>query len=88
MDTLPSAPSRHRFTAAARAAAMEARRRRQENSLPKDTPEVFAVRLPLAGMTFGWEIRRFGSVVLARGAETFETAAEARVAGEAALPAS
>jgi hypothetical protein len=80
----PRSPGRH-FTDAARAAGLEARRRKAKTLALKGVPEVFAVHLPSAAKTFSWEIRRFGSVVLQQGVEHFSTAAEARVAGEAAM---
>ena len=73
------------FTDAARAAVAEARRLKRENAIPVDTPKVFVIRVPPANKEFGWEIRRFGSVVLRRGVDQFGTAEEARVAGEAVL---
>ena len=85
MVTTPAAPSRRYFTDAARVAAGEARRLKREHPVAKGLPEVFAVHLPARGKTFGWEIRRFGSVVLEQGVDQFDTAAEARAAGEAVL---
>ena len=77
--------SRRYFTEAARAAAAEAKRLKRENAVPRDTPAVFVVRVPPANKMFGWEIRRFGSLVLTRSEDRFTTAADARAAGEAAL---
>ncbi|WP_237478368.1 hypothetical protein [Lichenibacterium dinghuense] len=79
--------SRRHFTPAARALAIEARRRKQETALPKGTPEVFVVRDddPIRG--YGWEIRRFGAVVLDKGLAIYSTTQAARSAGEMALSA-
>ena len=75
--------NRRHFTDAARVAALAARRQKTENALPVDTPAVFVVRHEDG--RFGWEIRRYGAVLLRRGAETYETAVLARAAGELAL---
>lgn len=83
----PRSPGRH-FTDAARAAGLEARRRKAKPPALKGVPEVFAVHLPSAAKTFSWEIRRFGSLVLERGIDRFATVGEARVAGEAAMTTS
>ena len=83
-NPIPMAKRRY-FTEVARAAAAESRRLKRENPAPKGMAEVFAVRLPPTGKTFGWEIRRFGSLILGRGVDQFGTAAEARTAGEAAM---
>lgn len=76
------------FTDAALAAGAATRRRKAENPEIKGLPEVFAVHLPVTAKTFSWEIRRFGSLVLERGTDMFDSAAEARIAGEAALSVS
>ena len=86
MDDFAKSQGRY-FTAAARAAAAEVRRQKRENPIPVDTPKVFVIRVPPTNKGFGWEIRRFGSIVLSRSAEKFDTAAEAMAAGEAALAA-
>lgn len=78
-------PTRRHFTAAAQAAAIEARRRKREAALPRDLPEVFVVRRPGAGLVFGWEIRRFGAVVLDAGSTDYSTMQGARSAGKSAL---
>lgn len=77
--------SKRHFTEAARAAAAEARRRKREAALPKDVPEVFVVRLPSQRLTYGWEIRRFGAVIIEKGQVEHPTMSEARAAGERAL---
>lgn len=78
-------PTRRYFTSAARAAAAEAIRRKKENAIPKDRPSVFVVRVPPTNKDYGWEIRRYGNIVLRRSAETFATLSEARIAGDIAL---
>ncbi len=82
---LASRPSKRRFSEAARAAAMEARRRKREEAVPLDTPEVFVVRRPDAGLGYGWEIRRFGGVVIDREDVGYSTPGAARSAGVQAL---
>ena len=83
--SLQKSPSRRHFTDAARAAALEARRRKREAAIPRGTPEVFVVRLPGASLLFGWEIRRFGAVVLDRSRADYPTMRDAYVAGREAL---
>ena len=70
---------------AARLAAVA--KRREIAAVPKDKArvEVFVVRREAAGRSFGWEIRRFGSVVVERSAAAFASVEHATVAGEAAL---
>ena len=48
-------------------------------------PEVFVVRMPLPGALFGWEIRRFGAIVLQRSEMGYAAPALARVAGDRAM---
>lgn len=74
-----------RFTDAERAAAVEAQRRKRDEAEPPGTPEVFVVRLSGAHFPFGWEIRRFGALVLDRGQTGFATVDEARTAGTIAF---
>lgn len=76
--------NRRHFTDAARAAAAVARRLKKENPAPIDTLKVFAVRQ--ADGRFGWEIRRFGALVIQRSVMTYSSLIEARSAGEQALP--
>lgn len=78
-------PTRRHFTPAAQAAAIEARRRKREAAAPRDTPEVFVVRLPGTHLQFRWEIRRFGAVVLDRSSADYSTVLGARSAGHRAL---
>lgn len=77
--------SKRHFTDAARAAAVEARRRKRETAIPRQTPEVYVVRVPGACLQFGWEIRRFGAVVLERAETSYPTMQAARTAGETTL---
>lgn len=56
--------------------------RRRTMASPIDRLSVIVVRV---GNAYSWEIRRYGAVVQLRGTEHFQTAAEARVAGEAKL---
>ena len=67
--------------------AGEARRKSVENRRAEALQKVFAVRLPPPSTGYGWEIRRFGSIVLSRSEAEFPTSAEAKVAGEAAMAA-
>lgn len=84
MDLLKRPTKRH-FTDAARAAALEVRRRNRELALPKNIPEVFVVRLAAAHLSFGWEIRRFGGVVLDKSGMGYASMQEAHIAGCEAL---
>ena len=77
--------NRRRFTDAARAAALEARRRKREQALPRGIPEVFVVRGPAVGLGYGWEIRRFGGMVLDSSSTNYSTMQGARSAGHSAL---
>ena len=72
------APSRHDRACEGRKRSISQRR---EDALQ----QVFAVRLPPPSTGYGWEIRRFGSFVLKRGTDRFDTAAEAKAAGDAEL---
>ena len=49
--------------------------------------EVFVVRCPAPSLLYGWEIRKFGSIVLIRSEIEFPTSSSARIAGEEALSA-
>ena len=78
--------SRGRFrTASARAAAIEGRRRKHETAPSRDALTVFLVRGGTGSPTFGWEIRKFGAIVVQRGEVFHDSAAAARAEGEAAL---
>ena len=73
------------FTDAAREAAIAARRAKAAEPDTFGMPELFIVKAGDHGFT--WELRRFGGVMLQRGAEAFASQALARVDGEAALSA-
>lgn len=75
--------NRRHVTDAARAAALIARRRKAENSVPVDAPAVFVIRL--SDGRFGWEIRRFGALVICHGDVAYASFLDARSAGERAL---
>ena len=78
---------RRYFTPAARKAGLEARR---ENAVSKQdlmTPAMFVVRQSGRNQLYGWEIRRYGGVLLSRSESGYATALLARSAGEAALTA-
>lgn len=81
----PGGARRH-FTRAALDAALARRREiAAEPKPPLGALDLFIVRGAAAGNDFGWEIRRFGAIVVARSPEGYEGAAAARRAGEAAL---
>lgn len=75
--------TRRHSTEAARAASIAVRKAKAAGTV--GLPELFIVKAE--DPTFTWELRRFGGVVLQRGAESFATVALARSAGEAALAA-
>lgn len=62
-----------------------ARRLKRDQAPPRGTPEVFVVRRPVANLVFGWEIRRFGAVVLNKSSMDFSTLQAAQAAGDVAL---
>ena len=73
---------RHRFTAAARAAAAKARAAKR--ALPErfGAPELFIVRS--GGKAFTWELRRFGGMLLKRADVEFADRPAAETAGQEA----
>ena len=80
--------SRRHFTQAARDAALA--RRRELAAQPKDPsdrPRLFVTRGAKAGNDFGWEIRRFGALGVARSARGYPPADLARRAGDIAMAA-
>ncbi len=80
------ARTRRHFTQAARDAALA--RRREIAAMPKDPAgslEIFIVRGAERGNDYGWEIRRFGAIVVARSGCGYPTPGAARAAGEDAL---
>lgn len=70
---------------AARLAAVA--KRREIAAIPKDKArvEVFVVRREAPGQPFGWEIRRFGSIVVEQSGACFASVEHAMTAGLAAL---
>ena len=81
-----SAKAQRRFTEAARQAALA--RRREIAALPKipcGTLALFIVRGAERNNDFGWEIRRFGAIVMRHSQRGYASAEAARVAGEEAL---
>lgn len=78
--------TRRHFTEAAREAALS--RRREIAAMPKEPTgalALFVVRGAEHGNDYGWEIRRFGAIVVARGDHGFAGQVAARQAGEKAL---
>ena len=70
---------------AARAAALETRRRKREAAVSREMPDIFVVRLPGTALRFGWESRA-GAVVLDRSRIDYPTMRDAYAAGRSALP--
>lgn len=79
----PTSPPKHHFTEAARIASAESRKAKREAPDTFGHPEMFIVKA--GDQSFTWELRRFGGVLLQRGAEVFPSQALARNGGEAAL---
>ena len=80
------AKHRRHFTEAARDAALA--RRREIAAMPKDPSgmlAIFIVRGAARDNDYGWEIRRFGAIVVARSSAGYPTQVAARLAGEEAL---
>lgn len=80
------AKTRRYFTDAAREAALA--RRREIAAMPKLPPgalALFVVRGAERGNDYGWEIRKFGAIVVARSPRGFAAPLAARQAGEEAL---
>ncbi len=67
------------------AAAKVSREHNQLTRVPSGTPIVFAVRLDPARALFGWEIRRFGGVIVRRSTRGYRTTVDALQAGRDAL---
>ena len=82
MTETPSQPGRH-FTEAARQAARSARAAKHAEPDRFGVPEVFVVKA--GDRAFTWELRRFGGLLLQRGAESFTSQTLARADGELAL---
>ena len=83
----PDGPNRRHLTQAARDAAAAARRAKAMVPHDSTAPQVFIIRLASFPMPFGWEIRRFGGLVLSRSDMGFPSMASARSAGEGTLAA-
>ena len=69
-------------TAAAREAGLAKRHESALLTKDKMAAELFVVRCPLPSLPFGWETRRYGSIVLSKSEHGYETIAEARAAGQ------
>jgi hypothetical protein len=63
----------------ARAALAEARQRAKDSPSDKKALKVFVTRV--SGVSYGWEIRQFGGILLEKGLGSFATAAEAQADG-------
>lgn len=77
------ATTRRHFTQAARDAALA--KRREIAALPKDPAgalALFIIRGAESENDYGWEIRRFGAIVVARSVHGYAGAEAAREAGE------
>ena len=74
----------HMQTPEGKQASLDGRRRRVAGLPEIDAPTVFVVRLAGA-KAFGWEIRKFGGIVLSRGEAGFATQMLAETAGKQAL---
>ncbi len=70
------------FTERTRVKASETKRLRALAAPEGDAPAVFVVRVDNG---YGWEVRRFGAVVLGRGAAAYPAQDDARAAGELSL---
>ena len=79
---MPDIPRKRVFSPEAKQAAIETRRRNLAKNPPSKL-QVFVVRL--ADAQFGWEIRKFGSLVLDRSETGFGTQLLALEAGKWAL---
>lgn len=79
--------SRRHFTQAARDASVAAKRAKSTMMQDIAAPRVFITRLTSFPMPFGWEIRRFGGLILGRSEMGYPTVALARSAGEKTLAA-
>lgn len=78
--------ARRHFTEAAREAALARRREiAAQPKAPTDALALYVVRGAQHTNDYGWEIRRYGAIVVARSAFGFPAPLAARQAGEAAL---
>lgn len=83
---MPEQKTHRMNTPEGREASAAGRRRALAEKPPRDTPRLFIVRLG-AGPTlcYGWEIRKFGSIVLSKSEAGFATQLEAETAGQEVL---
>lgn len=79
----PNRKTGPRVSEKARLAALAARAAKRAEPDTFGLPELFVVKA--GDHAFTWELRRFGGVVLQRGAEAFPDQSLARADGEAAL---
>ena len=73
------------FTEAARTAAIKARAAKWAESDRFGKPDLFVVRAPSGDMSFTWEIRRYGGLVILKGRDSYSTMPLAKAAGLHAL---
>ena len=81
---MPDDPKKRFFSPQNRQAAIEARRHLAAKH-PTGSPQIFVVRIVGPTQPFGWEIRKFGSIVLSRIETGFGTQLLAQTAGDEAL---
>ena len=79
-----SGKTHHMLTPEGIEAARQGRARREAARPDVRAPQVFVVRLGV-GTRYGWEVRRFGTIILVRSAETFGSPMLAKAAGQIAL---
>ena len=83
---VPENSNRHLQTPEGKRIAAEGRQRWAAKRPPADAPKLFVVRLGAGPrLQFGWEIRKFGSIVLSRSDVGFGTQLLAQTAGEKAM---
>ncbi len=78
-------PKRRQFTEAARAATFAARAAKRALPSTFGHPKLFVVRAPSGDMSFTWEIRQHGGVVLQKGTVGLASMALAKAEGEHAM---
>ena len=76
---------RRHFTQAARDAAFAARAAKRARPSTFGIPELFVVRAPRGDMSFTWEIRQHGGVVLQKGTIGLANMVLAKAEGEHAM---
>lgn len=84
---VPNQTSRRYFTKAARTAALQVRREKAVAKEDLTRPALFVVRQTPSSQRFGWEIRRFGGVLLSRSEAGYDTQSQAQTAGARTLAA-